>query len=128
MDAVQINDLTTIEELRDFIRYPTGRWAAKTGKHDDRVMSLSWALNILDRKLVNKYFEVINVDENNQPSMLRPMDYGVKYFMNPQSMYVDEINGMAVDALPVMFSANAYDDEVADLRAQGWEFMKQDWS
>lgn len=126
MDVVQINDVQTVEELRDFIRYPSGKWAAKSGKHDDRVMAISWALNILSDKLVHKYYEIINVDENNKPAMLRPMDYGVKYFTNPQSMYVDERNGMSVDALPVLFGGQ-FGDDIADLQAQGWEFMQQNW-
>jgi hypothetical protein len=83
MDAVQINDVKTVEELREFIRYPNGSWKARSGKHDDRVMSLGWGLMILSDKIVYKHFEVITQDENHKPLVIKPLDFGIKYFINP---------------------------------------------
>lgn len=124
LDAVQINDAQTVEELKDFIRYPNGSWKARIGKNDDRVMSLFWGLFILFDKLVYKHFEVVSLDENHKPLMLRPLDFGLKYFQNPSSMYVDERNGDGLDALPVSFGSDSQHHDIDDLRNQGWEFLQ----
>lgn len=123
MDAVQINDIHTVDEFKDFIKYPNGAWKARPGKHDDRVMSISWALNILSDKIVNKYFEVVAQDENHKPLMLKPFDYGIKYFMNPNSMYVNEKDGVAGDALPVMFGGSSANPDMAELEEMGWRLL-----
>lgn len=123
MDAVQINDIHTVDEFKDFIKYPNGSWKARPGKHDDRVMSISWALNILSDKIVNKHFEVVAQDENYKPLILKPFDYGVKYFMNPNSMYVNEKDGVAGDALPVMFGGYSANPDMAELEEQGWKLL-----
>ena len=124
MDAVQINDVQTVDEFKDFIKYPNGSWKARQGKHDDRVMSISWALNILSDKIVTKYFEVVAQDENHKPLMLKPFDYGIKYFMNPNSMYVNEKDGMAGDALPVMFGGDSANPDMAELEEMGWRLLQ----
>jgi hypothetical protein len=123
MDAVQINDVKTVEELKDFIRYPNGSWKARQGKHDDRVMSLGWGLMVLSEKIVNKYFEVITQDENHRPAVIKPLDYGVKYFINPSSMYVDEVRG-DVDVLPSLLGSSSFNADIDDLQSMGWQFMQ----
>lgn len=123
MDAVQINDVHTVDEFKDFIKYPNGSWKARPGKHDDRVMSISWALNILSDKIVGKYFEIMATDENNKPLLLKPFDYGVKYYMNPNSMYVNEKDGMGGDALPVMFGNSPMDHDMSELTSMGWTLL-----
>jgi Terminase RNaseH-like domain len=123
MDAVQINDVNTVDEFKDFIKYPNGSWKARAGKHDDRVMSISWALNILSDKIVHKYFEIMATDENNKPLILKPFDYGVKYFMNPNSMYVNEKDGLGGDALPVMFGGYSSNPDMAELEEMGWKLL-----
>ena len=42
---------------------------------DDRVMSLGWALLILDNDLIKRYFEVLRYDNNGRPSEIRRYDY-----------------------------------------------------
>jgi hypothetical protein len=123
VDAVQINDISTVEELKDFIRMPNGSWKARAGKHDDRVMALGWGLLILSDKIVHKHFEVVTLDENHKPQAIRPLDYGVKYFMNPTSMYVNERDGEHLDALPTMMGWGGQGADVDDLRSMGWEFL-----
>jgi hypothetical protein len=122
LEAVQINDILTIEELRDFVRMPNGSWRAKSGKHDDKVMALSWCLMILSDKIVSRYFEVLAVDENNKPMKLRPFDYGVGGHTSPSSMYNNEKYG-DISALPTLFGASQVDDDIAELRSQGWEYL-----
>ena len=71
---VQINDINTVLELNDFVRGKHGRWEAKSGSHDDRVMSLIWALMILHEELAPVYFDVIEKDHNNKPLSIRSID------------------------------------------------------
>jgi hypothetical protein len=118
---VQINDINTIHELGDFVRTRQNSWAAKNGSNDDRVMALVWALLSLHDSIVDVYFDVIERDENNKPSIIKQMDYGVKYFMNPLSIYTNEKEG-AVDAMPIIMGGqNQEQPELDDLYNQGWK-------
>ena len=92
LESVQIKDANLIRELKDFIRYPNGTWAAKRGAgyHDDRVMALIWNLIILEDEIVTRYFEISQMDRNNKPQQLKQFDFGIKYFMNPTSIYSNE--------------------------------------
>ena len=109
LESVHIRDVNLVKELRDFIRYPNGTWAAKRGAgyHDDRVMSLIWNLIILDDDIVGKYFEVMQTDSNNKPLQLRQFDYGIKYFMNPTSIYSNEKREDAFGDTPPVIIGNA---------------------
>ncbi len=75
--SVNIRDIETLTEIKNFIKYPNGKWAAKPGigMLDDRVMSLGWALIILDNEVVEKYFEVVSKDDNGRPAQLNRYDY-----------------------------------------------------
>lgn len=122
MKRIRISDVKTINELKDFVRMKNGTYSAKAGCNDDRVMSLAWALMILSDELVDRYFEVLDKDENGKPLVIKPMDYGVKYFMNPTSIYTQDKTGEGGDAMPtflgsVMQSENI---EMDDLTAGGW--------
>jgi hypothetical protein len=67
LESVDIRDANLVKELRDFVRYPNGTWAAKrgAGNHDDRVMSMIWNLIILEDEVVKRHFEVVQLDKNN---------------------------------------------------------------
>jgi len=109
LEAVHIRDINLIKELKDFIRYPNGTWAAKRGSayHDDRVMSLIWNLIILDDEIVTRYFEVTSLDKNNKPLQLKQFDYGIKYFMNPTSIYSNEGRDDSFSDTPPVIIGNA---------------------
>ena len=118
---VQINDINTVLELNEFVRQKNGSWGARNGEHDDRVMALCWALMILHDDIVNVYFEVIDKDENGKPAILKTMDYGIKYFVNPSSIYTNEKNGIGGDALPIVMGGfNQNNPDLDDLSNQGW--------
>lgn len=87
--AVYINDADTLNELRHFIRYPNGTWKARQDKHDDRVMALLYALFILEREITERFFEITMFDDMGKPSMIEPMDFGVQYFEDATSIYLD---------------------------------------
>jgi hypothetical protein len=101
--AIRIKDVNTVNELKDFVRIKGNLWGAKSGSHDDRVMALFWALMILHDDLVERYFDVIQRDDNRKPYSIQPIDYGIKYFSNPHSMYRNEKDGAAGDAMPTIF-------------------------
>ena len=122
--AVILHDKETVTELRNFVRYPNGRWAAKRGDgmHDDRVMSLVWALFILEQSILEKYFEVIEYDSNNKPRVIAPMDFGIQQFTNPLSLYNDESPASESNATPLLFNDDMQNDDISYMMQQGWEF------
>ena len=125
LKSVRIHDIRTLNELRDFVRYPNGTWAAKPGgdNHDDRVMSLIWALIILENELVEKYYEIEEFDDNKRPLKIRTLDYGIKYFVNPTSMYNSQQNNNdATPPLPILFDENFEENaEILTLESEGWK-------
>ncbi|NBW57195.1 hypothetical protein EBR43_05305 [bacterium] len=122
--ALKIFDLNTLNELKSFVRYPNGTWSAKPGSDswDDRVMSLVWALFILENDLVEKYFEIEKYDDNKKPLKLKTLDYGVKNFINPASIYSNEKDNLGGNPLPIYMPNNDKDayNEINDLESQGW--------
>jgi hypothetical protein len=121
LESVQINDKRNVKELKNYVKAPNGTWNAKKGYHDDLVTSLMWNLIILDNDIVETYFEVIKRDTNNKPLELQQMDYGIKYFMNPTSVYTNEKNNMS-NTLPVIIgNANNSVSEIDELQMQGYK-------
>ncbi len=77
-------------ELRNFVRYPNGTWKARGGFHDDRVMAMLYGLFILEKEITERFFEIVEVDDMGKPSVIEPMDFGVQYFEDPTSIYLDD--------------------------------------
>jgi hypothetical protein len=115
--SVAINDINTVLELKDFIRYKNGTWAAKANSHDDRVMSLGWALMILSEEIVERYFEILEKDEFQKPMVIKELDLGVKYLVKPD---YENLN-----ALPVYIGMHKETDPSLDeLTSSGWKFLQ----
>jgi hypothetical protein len=73
--CVKINDIDTVREFETFVRHENKTWSSKTSKfNDDRVMSLVWALIILNPKLTSKHFEIIDTDEQGRPLRISGMN------------------------------------------------------
>jgi hypothetical protein len=128
LNVVRISEKETVNELKNFVRYPNGTWAARQGSYnDDRVMSLIWALMVLDNDVVEKYFEVIEHDTNMKPLKLKLFDYGLRYFMKPSSYLTNEKFGVKDSAPPIIISRGDDDfnsSDIDDLQSQGWNFLK----
>ena len=124
--VIKIHDLKTLIELKDFVRYPNGTWASKPGvdNWDDRVMSLVWALIVLENELCEKYYEISEYDDNKRPLRIKELDFGIKYYVNPQSMYLNEKNKDEALPLPIMLPGTETEyNDVQDLEEQGWRFL-----
>ena len=125
LNSVAINDIRTVKELKNYVKAPNGTWNAKKGHHDDLVTSLMWNLIILVEDIVEQYFEVQKRDTNNRPLELQQMDFGIKYFMNPTSMYTNEKENTS-NVMPVVIgnSSQQY-NEMDMLQKQGFKIWHQ---
>ena len=121
LEAVKINDIHLVKELKDFTKHTNGTWSAKKGKHDDRVTAMMWNLIILIDDIVTTYFDVVKYDLNNRPLELQQFDYGIKYFIDPTSMYTNEKDSSYSQTLPVIIgNAQQSDNEMGNLINQGY--------
>lgn len=127
LNVVKLKDKDTVNELKNFVRYPNGTWAARQGNHnDDRVMSLIWALIILENEICEKYFEIIEYDTNRRPLNLKLFDYGIRHFIKPSSYLTNERFGTQNNTLPIIISRSdneENDQGIEDLRSEGWTFL-----
>jgi len=125
--VVKIRDINTLVELKNFIRYANGTWGARPGvdNWDDRVMSLVWSLIVLENELAEKYFEVQEFDENKKPLKIKSLDFGIKYFINPNSIYNNEKDITNFVPSPVLIQGNNEEQntDINDLQQQGWNFL-----
>ena len=129
LNAVKFNDIQTISELKSFVRFPNGTWAAKRdgSSLDDRVMSLIWSLIVLEDSVTDSYFEILEYDDNQKPLKLKSLDYGVKEFVNPLSVFSNEkVVGVNNNIAPTIFQTGDHDDwqgqDISELEGQGWKF------
>ena len=121
VEAVQINDIRLVKELKTYVKAANGTWNARKGYHDDLVTSLMWNLIALIDDIVDKYFEVTKKDANNRPLELQQFDYGIKYFMDPTSLYTNEKQG-ASNTLPIIIgNAQQTQSEMEQLMQQGYK-------
>ena len=121
--VVTFRSINTLNEFKDFVRYPNGTWKAKGGKHDDRVMAFIWALMMLFNEITELYFEIDELDDYGKPLKISPYDHGIKYFENPTSIYTNEQVAKIEHSnlSPMAFGAfGEADDEMLGLFAEGW--------
>lgn len=120
--VVRIRDENLLKELKTFVRGANGHWAAKkaVNTYDDRVMSMVWALIILEPTVAVRFFEIAQYDINHKPLLIKQLDFGIKYFTKSGSMY-SEMNDYAA-ALPSIINSNvSISDDLADLYSQGFK-------
>jgi len=125
--SVTIQDLDTLKEMRDFVRYPNGTWKAKGGYHDDRVMSFMYGLYILEKEITERYFDIMELDDHGKPMVVETMDFGVATFENATSIYNDfEVVGLNNHYMtPVVFgmgySGTEQNSDMELLEQEGWK-------
>ena len=133
--VVKLRDIKTLLELKDFIRHPNGTWSGRTASTlDDRVMSLVWAMAILQNDICKRYYEIISFDDNQRPMKIKPLDYGISDITLPQNIYVNEKDAQAFMPLPTIFTdplqmndsmSNIPDYEI--LKKDGWETFNKNF-
>jgi hypothetical protein len=77
-------------------------------------MSLLYALFILEKEITERFFEIVELDERGKPATIEQMDFGIQYFEDATSLYLDnEIVGDNNSCLPpVVFGMG--DDQTQD--------------
>jgi len=127
LNVVRIKDIKTLMEIKNFVRYPNGTWSTKpgNGNHDDRVMSLIWSLMILENEITEKYYEIVDLDDNKRPLHIKSLDYGIKYFINPTSMYNNEQHKEEGTPMPILFDIGDSPEktDINDMEEQGWKLL-----
>ena len=118
--VVNLYDIGTVQELKTFVRYPNGSWRKKAGENvfDDRVMALVWALFLLNGDVAERYYDIVETDDNGKPLKL------AAYVIQQPGMFsLDPFFQQTPNApLPSFF--NMKPDEVFDdLKRQGWQRM-----
>jgi len=124
LQAVNIRELETLVEIKNFIKYPNGKWAAKPGidMMDDRVMSLGWALLILDNDLIRRYFDVLRFDTNGRPAEIRRYDYDYGTNLNKKLFsWGEEDETDQVDTIVFTEKTGSDDNSELDwMKQNGW--------
>ena len=117
----------TIEELRAFQRNPNGTWCAKPGYDDDRVMSLIWALMVLDNALIQKYYDIIELDDNGKPKNIALSEFVHQKFTGFLNEYKTQ-NASDTWEPPSMvyydINIGEQHSEIDDMIADGWEVLQ----
>lgn len=123
--VVKFSNKFGLEEIfKDFVKV-NDTWQAASGKHDDRTMAMIWALMILDKELVDLYFNVEELDDCGKPLRISPIDMGFGDPKNFTSIYTNEqVERIEASNLaPISFGyMDQRGNELSDLRSQGWEF------
>ena len=124
LKVVEIRDKATVDELRTFVRKDNGTWSGQSESDlDDRVMSLVWSLFILDKDLVERYFELLKKDDNGKPLMIRPIDWTpMTENKSLSNMYFNEKQTeQDMDYIPMFLNRkNQYSNEMDYLQRQGF--------
>ena len=116
LQSIVMHDADTLEEFKDFVRYPNGTWKAQKGRHDDLVMAIMYGYYVLDNDICEQYFEIIEKDDTGRPKVIEPMDFGVQMFEDPTSIYSNEnMAGASPDLNPVYWGmSDGTDDDMGD--------------
>lgn len=117
----------TIEELRAFQRNPNGTWCAKPGYDDDRVMSLIWALMILDSSLIQRYYDIVELDDNGKPKSIVLSEFVHQKFTGFLNDYKTQTISDEWEPPNVVFqdiNISEQRSELDDMMAEGWEILR----
>jgi hypothetical protein len=139
LQCVKINDASTISEFETFVRFPHGVFKKKSDSFfDDRVMSLVWALFILEPSLCEQYFQIEHFDAQNKPLSIvsnnywevYPEYYGIKD-LNNNNKQVEEFELTEKQPTSNYYTSvfnedeilNKFDLDVDDLTDLGFKFL-----
>jgi hypothetical protein len=65
------------------------------------------------------------LDDNKRPLKIKSLDYGIKYFINPTSMYSNEKNSEEGNPMPILFDIGAAPEktDINEMEDQGWKLL-----
>jgi len=89
-------------------------------------MATLYSLFILEKEITERFFEIVEVDDMGKPSVIEPMDFGIQYFEDPTSIYLDEevVGGDSNNVSAVVFGmGEAVEDDMDDLKAMGFSML-----
>lgn len=116
LQVVRINDSGTISELETFVRHPNGIFRKKTDVFfDDRVMSLTWALFILEPEICQQYFEITEFDLQHKPLKIASNGFWETVSSTYDLRDVGPTEHIIQKPGPAFSSLNISNDELADL-------------
>jgi hypothetical protein len=121
VQAVEIKDITTIQEFETFVRYPNGTWKKKVGENifDDMVMALVWGLYALKNEICERYYEIIKYDDKGKPLKISKSLYDEEAFFGSQALSKNFNDG---DPLPSFIGLpNDTNEELESYKSGGWE-------
>ena len=118
--SVKVYDLSLVQELETFVRYPNGTWKAKPGDYlyDDRVLSFVWALFLLEPEIANKYYDITAVDQRGKPAKIQPVSFVDSKYFKLDPMY-QEAGAPLPAHIPMGMSQDS--EGMDSLMQQGWE-------
>jgi hypothetical protein len=74
--VLKLYDKKTIEEFKTYVRQPNGVWKKQSDRYlDDRVEALIWSLFVLDTKVIEQFYEVLEKDGNGKPLKVIPLNW-----------------------------------------------------
>jgi len=74
--CLKIYDKETINEFKTYVKQANGVWKKQSDRYlDDRVEALIWALFVLDAKVVEQHYELLEKDGNGKPLKIIPLDW-----------------------------------------------------
>lgn len=126
LKTVQLYDIGTINELQTFVRYPNGTWKAKSGINifDDRVMSLIWGLFLLEPEITERYYEILEKDEQGKPLRLQNYVIDTSALFRPDPMFQQDAGGPLPSYMGGDPTINV-DTTMSELIMDGWRRLGQ---
>jgi hypothetical protein len=86
-------------------------------------MAILYSLFILEKEITERFFEIVEEDDMGKPLIIEPMDFGIQYFEDPTSIYLDEeIVGGNSNSLPAIVwgMGDESESEMDELKAMGY--------
>lgn len=76
LKSLKIYDKRTIDEFKTYVRQANGVWKKQSDRYlDDRVEALIWSLFVLDAKVIEQFYEVLEKDGNGKPLKVIPLNW-----------------------------------------------------
>jgi hypothetical protein len=128
--CVTIHDKQTLNEFKTYVRQANGVWKKQTDNYlDDRVEALIWAIFVLDSKVIEQYYEVIEKDGNGKPLKVMPFNFDPHQGSIPKldAVYNKISKGKKKEDIQTRNPAyigsgdSSGNSEIDELAAEGWK-------